>query len=280
MVSRLEVTVMCENSVSPGPSGLIGEHGWSCYVETGLQRLLFDTGQGLGILNNSLILKKDLGSINALVLSHGHYDHTSGLPAVLRMSGPKQVYAHPDIFLPRYYKKGKIVREVGLRYKREYLEGIGAQFVEVKEFEEIYPGIFLTGVVPRITAFEPPDPNMQLKDPEAGWIQDPLLDDLSMVIDTEKGLFVILGCAHAGIINILKYIQKNLPGRAIHTVIGGTHLGLADPAQFDSTFSVLGEFNIKRLGAAHCTGFKNEAKLYKAFGDRYFFAPVGTRIKM
>ena len=280
MVSRLQLTVICENSVSSSPSGLTGEHGWSCYVETGLQRLLFDTGQGMGILNNSLILKKDLGSIDAVVLSHGHYDHTSGLPVVLGMSGPKQVYGHPDIFLPRYYRKGNTVREIGLRYKREYLEGIGAQFVEVKEFEEIYPGIFLTGVVPRITAFEPPDPNMQLKDPEAGWIQDPLLDDLSMVIDTEKGLFIILGCAHAGIINILKHIQKNLPGRPIHTVIGGTHLGLADPAQFDSTFSALGEFDIERLGAAHCTGLKNGARLYNALGDRYFFAPVGTRIKI
>ncbi len=280
MASKLELTVICENSVSPGPPGLIGEHGWSCYVETGLQRLLFDTGQGLGILNNSLILKKELSSINAIVLSHGHYDHTSGLPAVLRMSGPREVYAHPDIFLPRYYKRDRDIREIGLRYKREYLEGIGAKFVEVKKFTEIYPGIFLTGEVPRVTTFEPPDPHMKLKDPETGWIQDPLLDDLSMVIDTPEGLFVILGCAHAGIINILTYVQENLPGRPIHTVIGGTHLGLADPAQFEDTLSALGEFNIKRLGAAHCTGLKNGARLYSALGDRYFFAPVGTRVSV
>ena len=279
MVSQLKLTVICENSVF-GPSGLIGEHGWSCYVETEGYSMLFDTGQGLGVLSNSLILRKDLRSIDAIVLSHGHYDHTSGLPAVLGISGPKPVYAHPDIFLVRYWKKGDVLREIGLRYKKEYLEAIGARFVDVEEFKEIYPGVYLTGMVPRITDFEPPDPNMQLRDPEAGWVQDPLKDDLSVVIDTEKGLFVILGCAHAGIINILKHIQKNLPGRPIHTVMGGTHLGLADPAQFGVTLSSLEEFGIKRLGAAHCTGLENGAKLYNALGDRFFFASVGVSISI
>ncbi len=100
------------------------------------------------------------------------------------------------------------------------------------------------------------------------------------MIDTEKGLFVILGCAHAGIINILRHIQKNLPGRPIHTVMGGTHLGLADPAQFGVTLSALEEFGIKRLGAAHCTGLENGAKLYNALGERFFFASVGVSLSI
>ncbi len=277
MISDLRLTVICENSVA-GPFGLIGEHGWSCYVETGDCRLLFDTGQGLGVVPNSLTLKKDLRSIDAIVLSHGHYDHTSGLPAVIGISGPKPVYAHPDVFLSRYWKKGDVIREIGLRYKKEYLEGIGAQFKKVIDFREIYPGIYVTGEVPKITEFEPPDPNMQLNDPETGWIQDHLKDDLSIVIDTDKGLFVILGCAHAGMINILKHIGKSLPGRPIHTVMGGTHLGLADPAQFGATLAALEEFDIKRLGASHCTGLENGAKLYNALGERYFFASVGVSI--
>ena len=279
MVSQLKLTVICENSVF-GPSGLIGEHGWSCYVESEGYSMLFDTGQGLGVLSNSLILRKDLRAIDAIILSHGHYDHTSGLPAVLGMSGPMPVYAHPDIFLVRYWKKGDVLREIGLRYKKEYLEAIGARFVDVEEFREIYQGVYLTGMVPRITDFESPDPNMQLRDLEAGWVQDPLRDDLSVVIDTVKGLFVILGCAHAGIINILRHIQKNLPGRPIHTVMGGTHLGLADPAQFGITLSSLEEFGIKRLGAAHCTGLKNGAKLYNALSERFFFASVGVSISI
>ncbi|OPL13022.1 MAG: hypothetical protein AVO38_03480 [delta proteobacterium ML8_D] len=279
MISQLKLTVICENTVF-GPCGLIGEHGWSCYVEAEGYTMLFDTGQGLGVLSNSLILKKDLRLIDAIVLSHGHYDHTSGLPSVLGLSGSTPVYAHPDIFLVRYWKKGDILREIGIRYKKEYLESIGARFVYLTEFREIHSGIYVTGTVPRMTDFEPPDSNMQLRDPDVGWVQDPLKDDLSLIIDTNKGLVVILGCAHSGIINILKYIQANLPGRPIHTVMGGTHLGLADPVQFGITLSNLEKFDIKRLGAAHCTGLENAAKLYNAFGKRFFFASVGTSISI
>jgi 7,8-dihydropterin-6-yl-methyl-4-(beta-D-ribofuranosyl)aminobenzene 5'-phosphate synthase len=279
MVSRLKLTVLCENSVF-GPAGLIGEHGWACYIECAGYNILFDTGQGLGILSNSLILKKDLRNIDFIVLSHGHYDHTSGLPTVLGMSGSRPVYAHPDIFLTRYYKKGDTLREIGLRYKKDYLETLGAVFVDIKEFTEIYQDIYVTGVVPRINNFEPPDPNMQLRDEDKGWMQDPLKDDFSLVIDTKEGLFVILGCAHAGIINILDHIQKNLYGRPIHTVIGGTHLGFAAPAQFDITLSNLEKFGIKRLGAAHCTGLENAAKLYNALGKKFFFASAGTSVSI
>ena len=173
-----------------------------------------------------------------------------------------------------------MVREIGIRYKKEYLKGVGANFVEVKEFKEIYPGIHLTGVVPKETEFEPPDPHMQIIDPEVGWIQDQLNDDLSLAIETKRGIVVILGCAHAGIINILNQIQRHLPDRPIHTVIGGTHLGFADPAQFDSTFSALVKLDIKRLGAAHCTGLENGARLYNLLGDRYFFASAGVSISI
>ncbi len=242
-------------------------------------RILFDTGQGQGLLANSIILGKDLGSVDSIVLSHGHYDHTSGLPQALQVRGEVPVFAHPDIFLDRYWSRAGEKRHIGIRFKRSWLESLGCRFEFKTGFTEIYPGIYITGQVPRTTDFEPPDPNMKIPGDAPGeMVQDQLRDDLSMVVDTQAGLVVILGCAHAGLVNILKWCSQNLPERPFHTVIGGTHLGFAGPEQFEKTLSALHQFEIKRLGASHCTGLENGSKLYCALGERFFHASVGVTV--
>jgi 7,8-dihydropterin-6-yl-methyl-4-(beta-D-ribofuranosyl)aminobenzene 5'-phosphate synthase len=147
----------------------------------------------------------------------------------------------------------------------------------VTEFTEIFPQIYLTGEVPRVTDFEPPDATMKIRATSGEWAQDELRDDLSLVVATEKGLVVVLGCAHAGLINILTHVTAKLPGQPIYTVIGGTHLGFADPSQMDATVAALHQFGVQRLGASHCTGLANSARLQQVFGDRFFFAAAGTR---
>ena len=273
---RCRLTVLCENSVA-GAHGLIGEHGWSIHAEVNGRSLLFDTGQGQGIVNNSQILGIDLASLDALVLSHGHYDHTSGLPAVLNICGSIDVYGHEDCFLDRYWLKDGESREIGIRFKKSYLESLGAGFVFVKEFSQVFDNIYLTGEVPRVTMFEPVDPHMRVLDAQGELVQDALLDDQSMVIDTPDGLVVLLGCAHAGLINILTHVTNHLPGRPIHTVIGGTHLGFVDPQQFEATMKALDRFQVQHLGAGHCTGLENAARLFQYLGTKYFFSAVGTR---
>jgi 7,8-dihydropterin-6-yl-methyl-4-(beta-D-ribofuranosyl)aminobenzene 5'-phosphate synthase len=124
--------------------------------------------------------------------------------------------------------------------------------------------------VPKVTDFEPPDATMKIRGADGGWLQDELRDDLSMVVDTDKGLTVVLGCAHAGLINILTHVNARLPGRPIHMVIGGTHLGFADQRQFDATVAALDRFGVERLGASHCTGLVNCARLQQIYGDPLF----------
>lgn len=270
------LTVLCENSVAM-PHGLMGEHGWAVHVDAGTTRLLLDTGQGLGLINNSRVMGVDLSRLDGIVISHGHYDHTSGLADALQQSGSTDVFIHPDAFVDRWWFKDGQSREIGIRHKRGYLESMGARFKPVREFSEIFPGIFLTGEVPRVTPFEPPDPTMKIRAESGDWQQDDLRDDLSLVVDTKRGLVVVLGCAHAGLINILSHVRNQLPGQHIHMVIGGTHLGFADERQFDATVSALRDFGVERLGASHCTGLANCARLYNAFGDRFFFAAAGSR---
>ncbi len=278
MTRECKITVLCENSVA-GPFGLTGEHGWAAYVETDGCRILFDTGQGQGLVPNSLILKKDLGKIDSIVLSHGHYDHTSGLHQAVQLRGEVPVYAHPDIFLDRYWSRGGQKRHIGIRFKKSWLESLGCRFEFRTGFAEIYPGIHITGEVPRTTDFEPPDPNMKIPGEKPGeMLQDQLRDDLSMVIDTREGLVVVLGCAHAGLVNILNWCSENLPGRPFHTVIGGTHLGFAGADQFEKTLAALDQFDIKRLGASHCTGLENSSRLYCALGKRFFHASAGITV--
>ncbi len=273
-----ECTVLCENSVA-GSLALIGEHGWAVYIEVGDKRILFDTGQGLGLLSNSALLDIELKDIDAIVISHGHYDHTSGLPDVLQRTGMKDVYIHPNCFTNRYWLKDNECREIGIRFKKEYLESLGAVFQPVSVFTEIFPNVFLTGEVVKESTFEPPDPFMKITGPDGSWQQDEIRDDQSLVVRSDKGLVIILGCAHAGLINILNHVRTHLPGETIHTVFGGTHLGFADTAQFEATVSELSNFNIQSLGASHCTGLTNSAKLHNIFGEKFFFAGVGCRVK-
>lgn len=270
------MTVLCENCVA-SPHGLIGEHGWAVHLEAGSHRLLLDTGQGMGLLNNSRVLGIDLRQLDGIVISHGHYDHTSGLPDALHMSGAVDVFIHPDGFVDRYWLKDDACREIGIRYKKAYLESLGARFQPVTAFTEIFPGIYLTGEVPKVTDFEPPDSTMKIRSADGSWEQDALRDDLSLVVATDQGLVVLLGCAHAGLINILTHVTAMLPGQPIHTVIGGTHLGFADAAQFESTVAALHQFGVQRLGASHCTGLTNAARLQHHFGEQFFFAAAGTQ---
>lgn len=273
---KVRLTILCENSVGL-PFGVIGEHGFACYVETQAGNYLFDTGQGFGIVQNALALNKDLRQIRAIMISHGHYDHTGGLPAVLKIKGPTDVFGHPDMFLDRFWSDGKTSRFIGIPYRRAYLESLGAGFRLGTEMAEIGPGVYLTGEIPRVTSFEKGDANMTACHPDGKALHpDPLKDDLSLLVDTDKGLILVFGCAHAGMVNIIRYVMEKMQRDRIYAVIGGTHLGFSGQEQFEETLKVIDHYRIERIGVSHCTGLLKASLLHAKLKERFFFGCVGA----
>lgn len=281
----VKATVLVENSVH-GNAGALAEHGWSVWLDTPNGPFLFDTGQGNALRNNASVFGAPLAEARAVLLSHHHFDHTGGLldavGAIRRGSGRERVtvHAHPDLFKDSFSERNGRLSYIGIPHTRRALESAGAEFRMATDWQEIAPGMFMTGEVPRRHAFELGDQNMKHEDDAGRIVVDPVRDDQTVVFDLPDGLVVVLGCAHAGLINILDYIAEQTGKARFHTVMGGTHLGPVGEEQLEQTIAALLEFDIARLGVSHCTGPKVAARLAHEFGDRFFFCSVGTVVEV
>lgn len=274
----MRITILCENSVGP-LSGTLGEHGFAALVESAEGSLLFDTGQGETLLPNAQRMNKNLHEVNTVALSHGHYDHAGGLWPLLRCCGGKEIHAHPELFRPRYRLKDTGDRlSIGIPYRQEFLEGIGARFLFEQGWHEILPEIFLTGEVPRKNGFEKGDSGLFCDTP--GRCVDTHPDDQSLVIRTGKGLILLLGCCHAGIINTLEYARECSKVETIYAVIGGMHLGFCGREQLDETVKALRQFAIRKLVGSHCTGFAAAARLAREFPGTFQPGQVGFTLEL
>ncbi|MDD4362592.1 MAG: MBL fold metallo-hydrolase [Atribacterota bacterium] len=276
---NIKATVLCENYVY-GKAGAIAEHGWSVYLETKEGNFLFDTGQGKGIINNSLYFKKDLAEVKGIIISHHHYDHTGGLLSVLEQTGNVKVYAHQDLFKNSFGIRDNLEKNIGIPFRREILESKGAKFILNKDLLEIAPDMFLSGEIPRKTFFERGDDKLVVKDGLGHYIQDNLLDDQTLITKTNQGLFILLGCSHAGIINIIDYAIEKTGIDHISAIIGGTHLGPASDETRTESIKALKKYDIGKIGVSHCTGLEMSFHLKQEFGERFFFCNVGTVVEL
>jgi 7,8-dihydropterin-6-yl-methyl-4-(beta-D-ribofuranosyl)aminobenzene 5'-phosphate synthase len=175
---------------------------------------------------------------------------------------------------------GKKTVYVGMRYSRSYLEsGLGARFSFLTDCREIAPGILASGEVSRVTDFEHGDPKLVVREKDA-LTPDPFPDDVSLLVETSKGPVVILGCAHAGLVNILNHFAEKTGHHRFYGVIGGAHLNMASPEQLKSTLDCLEAFAVEKVALNHCTGLASAAFMAQHLGPRFAFSGVGWSIEL
>jgi len=273
MSGRFRLTTLAENQVAPGsPRGMIAEHGLAVLIE-GKEKVLFDTGQGRALMSNASVLGVDLSEIDRVVLSHGHYDHTGGLKELLKRTGGVEVVAHPDVFADKRARG----RHIGIPFKKGELEGLGASFTLIKGPVEIGKGISSTGEVKRKSTFEDIEKRLLVKK-GTSLIPDPLLDDLSLLLDTREGLTVVCGCAHSGAINTLEH-ARSLTGKEVYAVVGGIHLAGAPEARLEKTIAAFKEMGVERLELSHCTGMNAYMRFAREFGGAFGINSAGKKLE-
>ena len=269
------LTILADNVVA-GKNESLGEHGFSVYLETEKGNFLFDTGKGKTLVHNAIVFKKDLRALKKIIMSHGHGDHTGGLPEVLRFHHQIDVMGHPDIFLDRFRVDDKGIRQYGgIPYKRGFLEKCGARFVFNEKPVEIEQGLFLTGEVPRQTPFEFGDMDNRFGIRQGEVVPETIPDDQSLVIQTANGILIVLGCAHSGTINVIDHAVRMTGTDRIFGIMGGTHLDFSGDEQLEQTIQALKTYRIAHLIPAHCTGISVAARLHREFPESFQFAHVG-----
>ena len=280
--SDLSITILVDNK---GPQDLAVEHGLSLWIEVDGVHILFDTGQGQALAPNARALGIDLGTTDALVLSHGHYDHTGAIPYLLTQAPDALVYFHPGALQPHYAVRDGAARAICM--PRESHQALGALPVSrvhhVTEPFMLTAHVGLSGPVPRETEYEDVGGPFYLD--AAGTRPDLMEDDLSLWIVTERGLVVCLGCAHAGVINILLHVLRVSGATRLRAVVGGFHLVNADADRLNRTAAALKSLAPDTVVPCHCTGDHAVALLGRtlkssphpgATGDTYRFR-AGTR---
>ncbi len=261
------ITVLVENTVRR--RGLLAEHGLAYWIDFGGRHILLDTSQGMVIEHNARALSIDLSSVDDLILSHGHYDHSGGLSAVLHSKPITRVFAHPECAAAKFRQtQSGTVLDIGVSEETtraiSEVDRNGCWF-KTEAATKVHDGLFVTGPIPRRNDFEDTGGRFFL-DRECSR-EDAIIDDQSVFHDPQDGIVVLLACAHAGVINTIDYVEQQLPGRPILAVLGGMHLLHASDDRMNRTIDRLAGLDVQQYGVGHCTGQRAISQLREAFLD-------------
>ena len=278
MEPELRVTVLVENRA--GREDVSAEAGLSLWVEAAGLRLLFDTGESDAFLSNARVLGVSVEEADVLVLSHGHGDHSGGIASLAAAGLGPAAYLHPAAVLPRYGRAQVPPHPlIGMPAASVAWVGVMADRVTwTVGPTQIGTRLGVTGAIPRKTDFEDTGGPFFL-DPECRK-PDILPDDQAVWVETSKGIVVLLGCAHAGVVNTLDYIASLLGTSRFHAVIGGTHLVRAGEERLRRTAEALERYDLAIVAPCHCTGGPALSYFKSRFADTFLSLATGDVLEL
>lgn len=274
MIKDFTIRILSDNTA--GPLGIMAEYGMALHLDCDGEQILFDTGQGLVLLNNAAAMELDLMKIEKIALSHGHWDHTGGLLAFAKLKGSADVYAHPDVFSKRFAPRGGKENEIGIPFSREELEAQGLRFNLDKKTREICPGLLLSGEVERVA---PLAKTNFTRLTAAGYETDQLFDDQFLLAKTAWGNILILGCTHAGLYNTLVYAKKLAGGEKIKAILGGMHLLNMNTGQIAPEIEQLTGMGVEYAAPIHCSGMLAMCMIRAKYGVRFIEGKAGMTLR-
>lgn len=258
--------------------GILSEHGLSMLIEVDGYKVLFDTGPTDVFLKNAKANGVDIATVDTLVLSHGHYDHTGGVHEFCRLNEKAKVYIHPDAFYERYNSvDGKPVREnIGIPWKAT--DGFAeSRLVFSKLPVQIKDNILISGEILRLNGFQDTTPNFVFKS-ENSFKRDYVIDEQFIAVEGSMGIYVFVGCSHPGIINCIGYAERLFPNKKITAVIGGMHLDKISSSKLSEIIMTFKDKEIDKIIPLHCTGSMASCEIKRQMGDRCILSSCGDEI--
>ncbi|MEM3695026.1 MAG: MBL fold metallo-hydrolase [Candidatus Bathyarchaeia archaeon] len=273
MIESVYIKVLVDDALGgKGESKLVARHGLSMLVQAKAKDIdvcvLLDTGSSAeALINNVDVVGINLRKIDAIVLSHGHYDHVNGLIPLLRSVGKSvPVFAHPNAFHPKFSYKKKL-RFIGASFSLSDVRKAGGVPILTREAVKIAEGLMTTGEVERVNDYEKPEGFLTFKNGRL--VEDALVDDQALIVNLKgKGLVILTGCAHSGVVNTICHAQKITEIEKIYAVLGGFHLINATSKRLHKTIETLKDLSPEFLGPCHCTGKRAIRWLAEAFGSK------------
>lgn len=255
------------------------EHGLCILVETGKKRILFDTGESEVFLHNSKKMEHDINSVDYIVLSHGHYDHTNGLKYIDFNGSSAKICIHPDALKEKYKVIENELKYIGVLWRLDDINIPKERIIFTSKIEYLDKNTMLVSEIPKTNDFEEIPKHFRIMESEE-LKEDTFIDEQMLIIKTERGIVILLGCSHPGVINCIEHARRLANENKVRAVIGGMHLKEASTDQIDKTIRCLRDMEVEKIFPLHCTGTEPMMEMKRVLKDQCILCNVGDTIEI